>query len=138
MAKLVSAKVRVDHIKNLEATLAEVARSIDSNLEDTANYVLNEAEQSLEFKDKTGNLRRSIRLKKSKFMNGGYIVIASGKKNSKSIKGFHAHLVEFGHVEVLFGRPTGRRVPPHPFLRQALEKGIRFAVNLFRKNRAIK
>lgn len=138
MAKLMSARARVEHTKSIEATLAEVARAIDSNLEDTANYVLNEAEQSLEFKDKTGNLRRSIRLKKSKFLDGGYIVIASGKNKSKSIRGFHAHFVEFGHVEVLFGRPTGRRVPPHPFLRQALEKGIRFAVNLFRKNRVIK
>lgn len=35
--------------------------------------------------------------------------------------GAHGHLVEFGHEEVLFGRATGRRVPPHPFMRPAAD-----------------
>lgn len=32
------------------------------------------------------------------------------------------HLVEFGHQEVLYGRRTGRRVPPHAFLRRAFDE----------------
>lgn len=33
-----------------------------------------------------------------------------------------AHLVEYGHEEYLYGRPTGRRVPPHPFMRPAADE----------------
>jgi hypothetical protein len=36
--------------------------------------------------------------------------------------GAHAHNVEFGHKEVVFGRRTGRRVPPHPFFRRAFDE----------------
>lgn len=32
------------------------------------------------------------------------------------------HLVEYGHAEVLWGRPTGRRVPPQPFMRPAADE----------------
>jgi len=32
------------------------------------------------------------------------------------------HLIEYGHAEVLFGVPTGRRVPPKPFLRPAADE----------------
>jgi len=134
---MIKARVSTKEIKGLEATLAEIAKAIDSNLEDTAMYVLNEAQTTTDFIDKTGNLRRSIRMKKSKFLNGGYIVIASGKHGSKSRRGFHAHLVEFGHVEVLWGKPTGRRVAPKPFLRPALERGIKFATALLRRDRRI-
>lgn len=134
---MLRARVNTKNIKGVEETLAEIAKAIDANLEDTALYVLNEAQTTTDFIDRTGNLRRSIRMKKSKFLNGGYIVIASGRHGSKSRRGFHAHLVEFGHVEVLWGRPTGRRVAPKPFLRPALEKGIRFATALMRRDRSI-
>ena len=36
--------------------------------------------------------------------------------------GAHGHLVEDGHEEVLFGKRTGRRVPPHPFMRPAVDQ----------------
>lgn len=36
--------------------------------------------------------------------------------------GNHGRLVEYGHQEVLFGVRTGRRVPPHPFLRPAFDE----------------
>ena len=36
--------------------------------------------------------------------------------------GAHGHLVELGHEEVLFGVRTGRRVPPHPFMRPAFDE----------------
>jgi hypothetical protein len=32
------------------------------------------------------------------------------------------HLIEFGHREILYGRDTGRRVPPKPFLRPAADE----------------
>lgn len=36
--------------------------------------------------------------------------------------GSHGHLVEFGHEEILFGKKTGNRVPPHPFARPAFDE----------------
>jgi len=33
-----------------------------------------------------------------------------------------AHLVEYGHAEYLYGVATGRRVPPHPFMRPAADE----------------
>jgi hypothetical protein len=36
--------------------------------------------------------------------------------------GAHGHNVENGHEEVLWGQPTGRRVPPHPFMRPAFDE----------------
>lgn len=32
------------------------------------------------------------------------------------------HLVEYGHKLVVYGHPTGRRVPPHPFMRPAADE----------------
>lgn len=36
--------------------------------------------------------------------------------------GAHGHLVEYGHAKVLFGVPTGGRVPPYPFARPAFDE----------------
>lgn len=119
---MMKAQVRVVDI-DVEASVAEVMAAVDQNLEETAAYVEREAQTTLLFRDKTGKLRKKIRLKKSKFEDGGWIVQA---------KAPHAHLVEFGHVKFLWGRPTGERVPPYPFLRKALEKGIRYAIGKFR------
>lgn len=91
---------------------------IEENLSDAADVVLNAAKTSKAFKDKIGNLRKSIKKRKSKFPDGGYIVFAG--RGTKG-KGNHAHLVEFGHIA-----SNGVRVAPRPFLRQALEKGISF------------
>ena len=120
---MMSAKVSVRNIAGLDAQLADVMLAVDQNLEATAQYVESEAKITSAFQDKTGNLRKSIKLKKSKFEDGGYIVRARAP---------HAHLVEFGHVLIAWGRVTGKRVPPKPFLRPALEKGIRYAVGKFK------
>ena len=120
---LMSAHVRVADLDGLDAQLGEIMDAIDQNLEETAQFVEREAQISAAFQDKTGKLRKKIKLKKSKFEDGGWIVEARAP---------HAHLVEFGHVKFLWGKPTSERVPPHPFLRPALEKGIRYAVGKFK------
>lgn len=120
---LLSARVSVKDIDGLDASLREIMDAIDQSLEATAQFVEHEAQITSAFQDKTGLLRKRIKLKKSKFEDGGYIVQARAP---------HAHLVEFGHVKFLWGRPTGERVPPHPYLRPALEKGIRYAVGKFK------
>ena len=120
---LMSASVSLKNIEGLDLQLADVMQAIDGNLEATADYVEAEAQTTAAFQDKTGKLRSKIKKQKSKFADGGWIVVARAP---------HAHLVEYGHVKVLWGRQTGERVPPHPFLRPALEKGIRFAVAKFK------
>lgn len=127
---MIKASVRVENLDGFDAAFDEVVQAIDQNLDAVASLVENEAKNTAAFVDKTGNLRKSIRKQKSRYENGGYIVKASG---GGSFKGHHAANVEFGHVMIAWGRPTGRRVPPHPFMRPAAEKGIRKAVELFRK-----
>jgi hypothetical protein len=120
---MMSAHVRVTDLDGLDASLAEIMDAVDQNLEAVGQVVEAEAKISAAFQDKTGKLRKSIKLKKSKFEDGGYIVQARAP---------HAHLVEYGHVAIPPGELEGGRVPPKPFLRPALEKGIRYAVGKFK------
>lgn len=87
---------------------------IDDFLRGVAKQTATNARRTAAFVDKTGNLRRSIRMKKSKFVDGGFIVTATGRGKDK---GYHAALVEFGHGI----KNSDKRVPPHPFLRPAVE-----------------
>jgi hypothetical protein len=126
---MIKMSVRVDNINGLDAQFGEVLAAIEGNLDAVASMVETEARSSAAFIDKTGNLRASIKKRKSKYPDGGYIVEASGRGKSK---GYHAANVEFGHVMIAWGNPTGKRVPAHPFMRPAAEKGFRSAVELFR------
>ena len=116
---MLSAKVSVKDIAGLDASIDEVMDAMDANLKDIAEYVEQEAQTTLAYQDKTGKLRKKTQLKVSKYEDGGYIVQARAP---------HAHLVEYGHVLVAWGRVTGKRVKPHPFLRPALEKGVVYAI----------
>ena len=116
---MLSATVQVKDIVGLDATIAEVMDAMDANLKDIAEYVEREAQTTLAYHDKTGNLRKKTKLKVSKYEDGGYIVQARAP---------HAHLVEYGHVAIPPGKLEGRRVKPHPFLRPALEKGVIYAI----------
>jgi hypothetical protein len=122
---LMSAKVSLKDIDQLDVALADILKAVDQRLEDTAEVVEREAKTTSSFTDKGGKLRKSISKQKSKFEDGGWIVVARAP---------HAHLVEYGHVKFLWGRPTGERVAPRPFLRPALEKGIRYAVAKFKES----
>jgi len=115
--------VRLD-LAGFDETLAEVHRVIDNNLEKVANLVETSAKTSSAFSDKTGKLRGSIKKSKSRYEDGGYIVVA---------KAPHSHLVEYGHVMLTAkGAPTKLgRVPAHPFMRPAKEQGIRLAMAMF-------
>ena len=100
-----------------------------------AEEVAADAQGTLEFRDYTGtsresewhkrnfpnapSLRKRIRAKKSKYEDGGAIVIASAP---------HAHLVEFGHVMVKNGKVLPGSVPAHPFLRPAVSKRLQEAI----------
>ncbi|NCC05663.1 MAG: HK97 gp10 family phage protein [Deltaproteobacteria bacterium] len=116
---MLSATVQVKDIAGLDATIAEVMDAMDANLKDIAEYVEREAQTTLAYHDKTGMLRKKTKLKVSKYEDGGYIVQARAP---------HAHLVEYGHVAIPPGKLEGGRVPPHPFMRPALENGVVYAI----------
>ena len=86
-----------------KAALARVSAAIEEACKETAEKIGARAKASSAFVDKTGTLRSSIKVFKSKFENGGYIVHASAP---------HAHLVEYGHA-------GPAPAPAHPFLRPA-------------------
>ena len=120
---MIKVGVRVDNIAGFDAQFEEVVKAIEANVEQTAAVVESEARITSQFSDKTGQLRRSVGKRKSRKSDGAYLVFA---------KAPHAHLVEYGHVMIAWGNPTGKRVAPRPFMRRALEKGIATAVQLFR------
>ena len=135
---MIRANAKID-ANVFDAVFSAIAADVDAGLSEVASVVLDEAKASSDFIDRTGNLRKSIRKRKSRFENGGYIVFARGANNkdseSESSKGYHAHLVEFGHVLVAWGRVTGKRVLPHPFLRNARTKGFQRAMEIFRSGK---
>ena len=76
-----------------------------------AAQVFEKAKASTAFRDKTGRLRQSIWIYRSKYENGGYVIY---------VKAPHSHLVEFGHAVVTKdGKVLEHRVPGKFFLRKA-------------------
>lgn len=124
------ANVGIKNIEGFDAQFEDVFLAIDANLSEIAEHVKSEAKTTAEFIDRSKNLRNSIRKRKSRFIDGGYIVFATGK-NKDEAKGYHAHLVEYGHVMLTTkGEATKLgRVPARPFMRKALESGIKKAIS---------
>ncbi len=93
---------------------------LNDKCQEIAKQIRDDAKRTVEFKDITGRLRKSLKVKKSKYFEegGGYIVKAGGKG------AMQAWLVEHGH-----GGP--RPAPPHPYLKPALDKNINMARQLF-------
>jgi HK97 gp10 family phage protein len=97
-----TAEVSFD-FKKLDNLLSD---HINENAEEIARQIASDARASVNVV--TGNLKKSIKAKKSKFEDGGWSVQATAP---------HAGIVEYGH-----GGP--RPAPAHPFLRPALDKNI--------------
>lgn len=111
--------VRVEFPENEKVAVElKIGKHIQENARKIAQLIAKEAKSSTSFKDQSGNLRKSIKAKKSRFEDGGYIVKAGGKGARQ------AHLVEFG-----YGGP--KPAPPKPFLRPALDKNINAAKEIF-------
>ena len=102
---------------------AEFHLWFDQVAKDVANYVKQLAENTSAFYDKTGKLRKSFKVSRKR--DGEDIVWIV--RNVAP----HAHLVEFGHMQV---SPDGKRLghtPAHPYLRPAADKGIQEAIARF-------
>jgi len=95
----------------VEAAEKTIAEAAGSEVKATTKYV-----------DKTGNLRKSTKVFKSKFEHGGYIV---------SVSAPHAHLIEYGTADR--STSTGQfrgKVTARPFLRPMKRKYTRKFRNL--------
>ena len=101
-----SAEVKID-TKQFEQ---ELAGFINENCMEIAQQIAKDARASVNVV--TGNLRKSIRAKKSKFEDGGAIVVATAP---------HAFIIEYGR----------KNAPAYPYLRPALEKNINLARQQF-------
>ena len=110
-------------LADINAALDEILAAVDADLSGIADYVEAEAKTTARFVDRSGNLRKTIKKRKSKVPEGGYIVVATAP---------HAHLVEFGHAMWVKGVYVKDHVKPRRFLRQAKEKGWREAIRRFR------
>lgn len=110
-------------LADINAALEEILAAVDADLSGIADYVEAEAKTTARFADKSKTLRNSIKKRKSKFPEGGYIVVATAP---------HAHLVEFGHAMWVKGVYVKDHVKPRKFLRKAKEKGWREAIRRFR------
>jgi hypothetical protein len=94
----------------------ELAKFINDNAESIAKDIAADARASVNVV--TGNLRKSIKAKKSKFEDGGWIIQATAP---------HASLLEFGWK-------TSKKGPSEtakPFLRPALDRNIERAKAAF-------
>lgn len=100
------AEVKID-TKDFEL---ELARHINENAEQIAKQIAVDAKSKIN--NVTGTLGRSVKARKSKFDDGGWIVMATAP---------HAHLIEFGR----------RGAPAYPFLRPALDQNITAAKQAF-------
>jgi len=103
-----------DVVIPIEAIMQEVSGWADEIIDAAADAAVKEIRQNARarFGKVTGNLLRRIRKKKSKINKGQVLAGAFAP---------HAHLLEYGHLKVLWGHRTGEHVPGVPFVGPAEE-----------------
>lgn len=120
---MVKCSVSIDWPKDINLT--EINQALDGNLKVLADDVRAKAKASAAFSDKTGELRKTIRIIKlpKTETNQGYFVRAGGKKARQ------AWVIEFGHDLITRSGKTIGHVPAHPFLRPAAEAVLNNFIN---------
>jgi hypothetical protein len=91
---------------DIKAITEGITRATDEVCRKLASEVAADARKSADFIDKTGTLRKSIKMRKGKY--GGYLAKATAP---------HAHLIEYGHRN-----RDGSISAPRPFMRTAKDK----------------
>jgi HK97 gp10 family phage protein len=110
----------IDEVKKLE----NGSNVIEQALKAAAKPVLEDAQRTTAFIDRSGNLRESLVLSKVKSKRSGSGVGSAGVHGKYILvqaKSPHAHLVEYG---------TSRTKSAHPFLQPALERHKKEAVDI--------
>ena len=117
--------MRVDW--NDKMVMAKINKEVSQDAEKSARMVARTARHTRLFKDSSGSLRNSIRVVKSKFKGGGWLVIAGGKGGWGDA--WYAAKVHLGHR---IGK-TGRHASPRPFLWRAVDINRAFIKTMFKK-----
>ncbi len=120
-------------IRKLERLGSRVARGIERKVMTRAGRpIIRIARAYLRSHRKTGNLFRSIGLKKKTY-RGEVVVGVIGARLSGKHKGQHAHLLEKGTGPRYTKRGAFRgRMPSFPFMAPAARAGIPIARSIFR------
>ena len=138
-----SIEISVSGVQRLDSVLRGLNKEMQSSIARNAHIkasknLIDAARLRINFR--TGNLNRSIGYEKSKEtqsdINAGAIIV--GPRRSKTFRGRHGHLVEFGHrvrpskiqkygmgliqVRKYNSGNTSGMVKPYPFMRPALEQ----------------
>jgi hypothetical protein len=109
--------VRVDfNTSNIRTFKERLSDYIDDKCSQIAGKIAVDARKTSAFIDRTGGLRKSIRKRKSRFPDGGYIAKAGGPG------AMQAWLIEHG---------GGRLKRPRPYLRPAFNKAMTTALRDF-------
>ena len=116
----------VDAIFHVDIDTKSFEQQLQEHLDDKAKQIAaqirKDARASAAFIDKSGRLRKSIKSRKSKFDDGGYIVKAGGRG------AMQAFLIEHGRGP---GGWHNGSVPAKPYLRPALDRNIDLARQKF-------
>lgn len=81
---------------------------------------LQRGQQNMPVPKRTGNLVKSIGRVRVPMAKANAIgAVRIGPRRGGQYKGYHGHLIEFGHKKVLWGRRTNERVKPYPFIEPA-------------------
>lgn len=103
----------------VEFDVADIARQVQQSLDEqvikaAAEELYNDLKRpNAYFEDRTGRLRNSIHLYKSRFPDGGYIV---------TVEHPEAFYIEHGHAKVVWGEHIDSHVPGLFFLRRAANR----------------
>jgi len=109
-----------EELQKMFANMSDEAEAIlDEAAEKGAKVVLSTAKNTAAFKDRTGALRKSLRIKKEKTKAKNKVSYQIGPKYAKKNS---SGGVNYGHL-VEFGVPS-RGIPARPFLRPALDENF--------------
>lgn len=109
-----------DLIAQLSRINGEIEQVVDDALQAGASPILEEARQTGAFRDRTGTLRKSLKISKTKIKkNQKYVLIGSF-----SSKAFYDRYIEFGTS----------KMPARPFMRPAFERHKEEATEIIKKH----
>lgn len=114
-----SDSINFDCIDNLSEKLKSMGRKgikiQDRALTKSGEIILNEMKKTSKFQDRTGKLRKGLKISKPKTIKGVRTVKIGIQKDDNS-EIFYGKFIEFGTT-------NGKRsIPPRPYMRPAFEK----------------
>ena len=112
-------------------------RGTASALRKAATPILNQAKANAQRSDRTGHLRKSLKIKSRTFKKRAYAFVTSDRKYARKIAGrkklympgFIAHLVEFGFKHKQAGQISGTG-----FMEKAFDSKSDEAINIYGEN----